>query len=145
MWRATAWNGEPDPRHDDQGGDEELRGRQVLLRVHDAGQVGVDEPPGQPALVAEPAQRVLPACQRAVQPDGDGQRAPTHRRHVRDQHPPVAPSHEAAEGHEGQEAEVDQHHRVGEEAVDHGLSMSRAWPRHQRAGAARNCRTHVRA
>ena len=85
------------------------------------------KPRGRPC---SPASRRSPSSQ-AVSGQSmprDAERRPADGGDVRDEHPPVPPRQEAAEREEHEEAEVGQHHRVGEEAVEHVPRMARGGP-----------------
>lgn len=116
---------EPHPRqrHDDR--QEQLHQAQVLPRIDDAGEVGVDEAAGQARSPAEPAKPVLPPGERTLHADENAQCCPHHCREVQDDDPAEPAGQEATDREKHEEGEVDQHHCVAEYAVGHTTSMSR--------------------
>ena len=78
-------------------------------------------PRGSPSSSPSRRKAFSPAVSGHSKPDGDGVHPPGDRDQVRNQHPAIPPRHKAAERDEREEAEVGQHHRIGEDPVDHAL------------------------
>jgi hypothetical protein len=102
---------------------EQLHGPQVLVGVDDTGQVSVNEAAGQALSPSEPAKLILPPGQWALRADKHAHQCPAGGGQVQDDHPTEPAGQEPADGEEHEEAEVDQHHRVPEDAVDHTPRM----------------------
>ena len=114
------------PRHQHRRGGEGLEHGGVVFGVDDTLEVRVDEagrlefllPCAFPSPVLHPGERARSA-------DHDDRQPPDRGRDVHPDEPRPAPGCEAAHDDEGDEAEVHDHHQIGEEPVGHTSSVVR--------------------
>jgi hypothetical protein len=123
---------------EDQHRDDHPSKRRVAAGVDDAIEVVVDETTVVRGRTGSLAEVLLERSQRAGEADRHDRRCPQDRRHMQPDQPRPLDGEQAADCDERDEAQVDEHHQIGEQPVQHELcASSNAADRDSRALVAR--------